>query len=342
MSGCLRRCAMGAFLVLSLAVGCSDRSATSSLPASPMPTAEDTPSPTAAPTLAPAPPTPPAAATATPVSPQPRPSRAAEPVVLKPGHASLFKNTILCAYGNRAAASMGILGQAPLEQVAARLRTLAAAYDELNGGRGVTLCFDYIFLVADGTGYPYAHTSPRMDLFDEALQFAQDRGMLFFVDLQLGYRSLEDEIARVLPYLEKPNVHLALDTEFAMQHRGGVPGDTIGSLDATDINRAQALLQRFIVQHRLPDKILKVYQFDPIMLSNKDQLTLDVPNVHLLINGDGVGYGGVAGKLHDYEEYAGEPHNALGIKLFVAWDTPLLQPAEVMALDPQPDEVVYQ
>lgn len=255
---------------------------------------------------------------------------------------SYFTDTIITYYGNRAAPSMGILGQHSLQELETKLREQARVFDELNGDAGVTLAFDYIYLVADGSAYPYSHYTPRMYLFEEALAFAERKGFLSFIDLQLGYRDIEQEIRRVLPYLLKPNVHLAVDTEFYMRRRGGVPGDTLGSMDAVDINQIQSIMQQYIREHNLPDKILKVYQFDPIMLTNKDQLSVGAPMVKLLINADGVGFGGVEGKIHDYRQYAGEKRDALGIKLFLQWDARLISPEELMALDPRPNEIVYQ
>ena len=257
-------------------------------------------------------------------------------------NSTLNRNTMLCLYGNRAASSMGALGELTLEQGAQRLEELGEAYDQLNGDFGVVPCLDYVYIVANASAAPYSHYTPRPDLFEEAMQFAADRDMLFFLDLQLGYRDLETTMSEVLPLLQRPHVHLALDTEFYMHHSGGVPGDTLGYMDAADVNLAVRMVQEYIEQHELSDKIIMVYQFDTIMLTNKGALNLSAPNVTVLINGDGVGFGGTAGKIADYQQYASEPHNALGIKLFYDWDTPVLSPEEVMGLSPIPNQVVYQ
>ena len=257
-------------------------------------------------------------------------------------NSTLNRNTMLCLYGNRAASSMGALGELTLEQGAQRLEELGEAYDQLNGDFGVVPCLDYVYIVANASAAPYSHYTPRPDLFEEALQFAADRDMLFFLDLQLGYRDLTTTMHEILPLLQRPHVHLALDTEFYMHHSGGVPGDTLGNMDAADVNLVVRMVQEYIEQHELSDKIIMVYQFDSIMLTNKGALNLSAPNVTVLINGDGVGFGGTAGKIADYQQYASEPHNALGIKLFYDWDTPVLSPEEVMGLSPIPNQVVYQ
>lgn len=257
-------------------------------------------------------------------------------------HPLLQQNTVLCYYGNRVAGSMGILGQHSLQELERRMQRLAGEYDKVNGDLGVTLCLDYIYLVANASGHPYSHQTPYPELFEEAMQFASDRGWAFFVDLQLGYRDLETEVRAVLPALKNPNVHLSLDTEFYMQRRGGIPGDTLGAMDAEDVNKAVRILQDFVEREHLPGKILMVWQFDPVMLTNKDRLDLRAPGVTVLINADGVGFGGVEGKLNDYREYAQEPRDALGIKLFYRQDVRVLRPEEVMEQEPPPDVVVYQ
>lgn len=272
------------------------------------------------------------------------PVRVQETAVREPEPGSVLDgNTLVCFYGNRAAISMGILGQHSLPALEQRLRQLAVAYDELNGELGVKLCFDYVYLVANASGHPYSHYTPYRELFDEALEFAKERDIEFFVDLQLGYRDVEEEVRAILPLLEAPNVHLALDTEFSMVLRGeGIPGGTLGSMDAEDVNKAVEILRAFVAERRLPPKILMVYQFEDRMLTNKDRLQVGTPGVTILINADGVGFGGVEGKITDYEAYAKEPRDALGIKLFFGQDVRVLTPEEVMGLDPSPQQVVYQ
>jgi hypothetical protein len=260
-----------------------------------------------------------------------------------PPRSVLEDHTLICFYGNRAARSMGILGEHSLEELEWRLHGLMGQYDELNGDLGVKPCFDYIYLVANASSHPYSHHTPNRELFDEALEFAAGRGIEFFVDLQPGYRDLEEEVGAVLPLLEAPNVHLALDTEFAMVRRGeGIPGDTLGSMDAEDVNMVARILQRFVEERGLPPKIVMVYQFEDRMLTNKDRLELGRSGVTVLINADGVGQTSVEAKVQDYVDYGKEPPDALGIKLFYGQDIRVLTSQEVMALDPRPAVVVYQ
>ena len=44
-----------------------------------------------------------------------------------------------------------------------------------------------------------------------------------FLDIQIGHSTVAAELEPLIPFLQRPYVHLALDPEFAMKI-GGVPG----------------------------------------------------------------------------------------------------------------------
>ena len=66
--------------------------------------------------------------------------------------------------------------------------------------------------------------------------------MIVFLDIQVGRSTVAKRVPHLVPFLERPYVHLALDPEFAMKP-GGVPGRKIGTLDAADLNDAIGVLQ---------------------------------------------------------------------------------------------------
>jgi hypothetical protein len=79
------------------------------------------------------------------------------------------------------------------------------------------------------------------ELIEKVLRWAEDRRWIVFLDVQIGGSSVAAELSRLVKYLERPYVHLALDPEYAMQS-GGVTGRRIGTLDAAQVNEAVELL----------------------------------------------------------------------------------------------------
>ena len=66
-----------------------------------------------------------------------------------------------------------------------------------------------------------------------------------FLDIQTGHSTVAAELEPLVPFLQRPYVHLALDPEFAMKN-GGVPGRRIGTLDAEDVNHAIEVLAEVV------------------------------------------------------------------------------------------------
>ncbi len=263
-------------------------------------------------------------------------------VIQLAGPRSIFQGCqIIAYYGYPGVPSMGVLGSAGPEQVVARLERQAAAYDAVNGARGVAPALELVAAVAQGSPGPdgsYVYRMPR-DLLEQYLRVAREHDLLVILDLQVGRSSVQAEVEHLLPYLRDPRVNLALDPEFAMPP-GKVPGVSIGTLDAATINATQDELARLVREAGLPDKVLVVHQFLGRMISDKPALER-VPGVNLVIDMDG--FGGQAAKLSKYTRFVEDEHAPHGgIKLFYQHDAGLLTPDQVAHLRPQPDLVIYQ
>ena len=253
----------------------------------------------------------------------------------------LLDSQIVSYYGNPYTAAMGILGSDDLDSVAARLERQAAEYDELNGEAGVIPAIHLVYAVAQY--HPTGNGLYLQYVDDETVQryiaLAEERNMLLFIDLQIGHSSVDDEIAKVLPYLEHPLVHLAIDPEFAM--RGDdVPGQALGSLSADDIDHAQAVLQALVEREHLPPKLLIVHQFIDSMVSNSSAIQR-YDDVELIIDMDGFGPADI--KRVKYQRYATRSYAAhAAIKLFLDHDPDLMSEQDVLVLEPRPAVVIYQ
>jgi hypothetical protein len=257
----------------------------------------------------------------------------------------LPRKRIVAYYGNPLSKRMGILGELPPDQMLARLDREVAAWNAADPSMPVQPALHLIAAVAQGapgkdSTYRYrAHP----ELIEKVYGWAKQKGAILFLDLQIGKSTVEAEIERILPWLQRPDVHLALDPEFAMT-KGGIPGRRIGTLDASHINYASGVLQGLVDRYKLPPKVLVVHRFTGPMLTNYKSIRLD-PRVQIVIDMDG--WGPPYGKRATWSRFIyPQPVQYTGFKLFYHNDTkaghPLMKPRDVLALTPDPVYIQYQ
>jgi hypothetical protein len=259
--------------------------------------------------------------------------RAAEPY--------LARHRIVSFYGNPLAPVLGVLGEQGPEATVARLRAQAEPYARLSDDRTVVPALHLIYAVAQGSPGADGLYLGRMDdaLIEQYVRLTRENGMLLFLDIQVGRSSVERELPLIARWLEEEHVHLALDPEFAWPP-GVTPVVEIGYLTGGQINWAQDWLSTFAVERGLPGKILIVHQFRYDMIRDKAAIR-EVERVELVIDMDG--FGGQAAKLATWNAVIrGDGVRLAGIKLFYQYDTNLMTPAEVLALEPRPVVIIYQ
>jgi hypothetical protein len=299
---------------------------------SPTPTEEPTPRPTAPPEG----PTPTqlAGIAVTPVVTQPA-AAATDPDAILPRY------RILSYYGHPFNENMGILGEHSKEELLRLLQEEQAAYEAADPSRPVMPAFELIASVAqnwpaDDDTY-LLHTD--VETIQEYVDFTAENGILLILDIQIGHSTVRAEIDKIEQWLLYPHVQLAIDPEFAMDE-GVVPGTSIGGIDAADITYAQERLAKLALDNDLPPKVLIVHQFYEGMIRNSETLA-PIEGVQLLIEFDG--FGDPANKTVGYNMFIRDrPIEFGGIKLFYRQDDPLMTPADVVALTPSPDLIIYQ
>lgn len=220
---------------------------------------------------------------------------------------------------------------------------MASQYDALNGARKVIPALHLIAAVAQrypGANGLYVGRINAAKL-DEYVRVTEERGMLLFLDIQVGWSDPLTEVKALERVLLKPHVHVALDPEFATRTDGEPPGVAIGSLDAGQVNAVQEYLGELVVAHALPPKVLVVHQFRVDMLLDPEDLTT-VHGVDRVIDMDG--WGPRTQKLWGYQTFANASYAPFaGFKLFYDWDVRLFSPTEVQQLQPgPPDLIIYQ
>ncbi|MGI8477155.1 MAG: hypothetical protein ACR2OO_12395 [Thermomicrobiales bacterium] len=255
--------------------------------------------------------------------------------------AVLPANRILSYYGFPGNELMGILGEFDQKTVLAKLRRQAAAYEAADPSRPFKLAFEVIASVAQrdpqADGSYLAYTGA--DIVQRYIDFTKANDLLLILDVQFGRRSIQQELEAMSPYLEAEHVHIAIDPEFHVKE-GEVPGENLGTIDAADVLYAQQTLADFAAQRGLAPKILVVHQFNYYSISNKDQIA-PVDGVQFVLEVDG--WGPPNEKRDTYGVIAAPPPiEFYGFKLWYGQDDPLMTEAEVLALSPSPDIVIYQ
>jgi hypothetical protein len=248
---------------------------------------------------------------------------------------------IVSFYGNPLTSTMGILGELVPEQLFTRLRTQANAYAAVDRSRPVVPALELVAVVAQGEPGPESLYRLRMErsLIDRVVGWADQNQFLVILDVQIGRGNVDAEVEWLLPYLKRPNVHLALDPEFAMPP-GQVPGKRIGTMDAAAVNSAARTLARLVDAEQLPPKLLVVHRFTEEMVTNARSIQTD-PRVQIVMVMDG--FGGPSIKTRQFDALiAGERVEYTGFKLFYRHDEPLMKPEQVLLLDPAPDLIIYQ
>ena len=255
-------------------------------------------------------------------------------------------NRIVAYYGNFYSKQMGVLGEYPEEIVLEKLRQEAAVWEAADPTTPVIPAIEYIDVTAQAAGGKDGKYRLRMPdtQVDKAIEMAKKVDGIVILDIQVGLSTVQDELPLLDKYWALPQVHLALDPEFAM-HDGARPGTVIGTLDARDINWAAEYLANAVRQNNLPPKILVVHRFTEEMVTGYKRIT-PLPEVQLVIQMDGWGF--AAKKINTYNQVIyPEPVQFTGLKLFYKNDlkqepSRLLTPKEILQLTPSPIFIQYQ
>ena len=246
---------------------------------------------------------------------------------------------VVALYGNPRAAELGELGIGTPTRAGIKLERQAEPYARET--RPVLPAMELISTVATAAPGPRAYHREPMPaaMIDRYLKAARKAKALLILDIQPGRAKFGPDVARLEKWLKQPDVGLALDPEWHVGP-GQVPGQVIGSTDASAINAVAGYLAKLVAKHDLPEKLLLVHRFTESMIVG-DAALREPRGVQLVVNIDG--FGSRADKTVKYQELAARtPQAGHGFKLFYKEDAGLMQPTSVMALQPRPEVVVYE
>jgi hypothetical protein len=264
--------------------------------------------------------------------------------VLPNAGALLPFNRIIAYYGNFYSKNMGILGALPPDQMKKRLLAEVEKWKQADTTTNVIPAIHYIAVTAQkdpGAGKTYRLRMPGSQI-DRAIELAKEIDGIVFIDIQVGHAKLSSELEALRKYLAMPQVHLGIDPEYSMKN-GRVPGTSIGTFDATDINMASQFLADLVNEHNLPPKMLIVHRFTKGMVTNSKQIKTR-PEVQVVMHMDGFGY--PAKKKDSYRlTITQEPVQFAGWKIFYKNDTAdgrMMTPEEILQMYPKPIYIQYQ
>lgn len=253
-----------------------------------------------------------------------------------------LNNDVFALYGKPGSNTMGILGQYSLENIEPVMDEFIKKYDAANGPRGIIPSFYIIY----GTCWPEGEIGILSDsVIRKYIEFARSRGWYVFLDHQIGKYTVESAVKKLLPYLEYPNVQLALDPEW----RTTKPMEEIGSVTAEELNTAQQMIQDYMIEHNIPGRrMLVVHQFKPRMILNRPAVRSDFDLVQLIHCADG--FGSPMLKKNTYALNAAATNIPIkSFKLFLkptvagaGYDVPIMSPEDVFQLNPRPYLIMYQ
>lgn len=261
------------------------------------------------------------------------------PELPRGGHAIYPRHRLVAFYGHHSSAALGVLGEQPPDQAYARLWQQAAPYQA--GGRPLLPVFEMIASVATaGPGPDGDYSAPSTyDQIEPWLRAARKDGVYLLLDLQSGRTDFLTEAKRYERLLREPDVGLALDPEWRMGP-GQVPGRTVGSVHASEVNAVAAWLADIVREEGLPQKLLVVHQFQLRMIQDR-HLLADHDELALTIQMDG--QGSRSAKLGTYGAITREPGPwRMGFKLFYDEDPDMFAPSDVLGLAPEVFFVSYQ
>jgi hypothetical protein len=253
---------------------------------------------------------------------------------------------VIAYYGNLYSTKMGVLGEYPEAEMLSRLGAEVAKWNEADPTTPVIPALHYIAVTAQlapGEDGKYRLRMPDKEI-DKVLKMAEKINAIVFLDIQVGFSTLQAEIPKFEKYLKMPNVHLGIDPEFSMKS-GIRPGKIVGTMDALDINFAANYLAKIVQENNLPPKILVVHRYTQKMVTNYKQIK-PLPEVQIVMHMDG--WGGAAKKINTYKQFIfKEPVQFTGFKLFYKNDILgkgdiMMTPKDLLKLSPQPLYIQYQ
>lgn len=288
-------------------------------------------------------PAPPPAAPAI-TTPELAPKKVAAKVELPRGGRAIFPEHRLVGFcGTPGAPALGEL-QGNLAVKSKALLGYAEKYTGMD--RKILPVFELIAVVVQAGAGGDGKYRRRVDdgTVDNYLHVAREGKGLLLLNIQPGQSDFLEEVKHFEKYLHEPDVGIALDPEWAMKS-GQRPGRVYGQTNGAAINGVAEYLSKIVAADDLPEKALAFHQVNKYVVQEEPTIAT-YPGVAVIKSVDGLGP--KHAKIETYDKLMVGMTKGVhaGFKLFFDEDRRigglLMTPAEVMALKPVPEYVMYE
>lgn len=259
------------------------------------------------------------------------------------GGRTLFPQYRLVGYaGAPGSPALGRLGIGDLDDRLGELEKRAGAFAS---GRKPQPVLELLTTIVQGSAGRDGKWRTRLSdkVIQQHLDAARRHKAILLLGIQPGRATFLEEVKAYGKWLQQPDVGLALDPEWAMQP-GQVPMRTFGHTTGREINEVTAWVGSLVARRQLPEKVIVVHELAPNIIRS-EELIKSRKGVALIKSVDGIG--SRAMKEDTWRKLTTKLPKGMrvGFKLFFEEDAefgPLMTPAQVLALKPTVDYVLYE
>ncbi|WP_229052842.1 hypothetical protein [Aeromicrobium sp. Leaf350] len=258
------------------------------------------------------------------------------------GHTIFPGRHVVALYGSPGIPALGMLGEQDPAASVVRTQQVVDQYAAISD-RPVVGAFELISTIADadiGPDGDYSREVP-VETLRPWVDAARDAGLYVILDLQPGRTDFLTQAKRYEELLREPHVGLALDPEWRLAP-DQVHLRQFGSVTGAEADAVAAWLAELTREEDLPQKLFVLHQFATSMITDRQLVRSDRPELQVVIHVDGQGSPGAKVGTWNVIRQGAAPSIAWGWKNFVHEDLPMLTPEQTWGVAPRPDLVTYQ
>ena len=238
--------------------------------------------------------------------------------------------------------AFGRLGTGDLD---ARVREIDRRGRAYAGGRKVMPVLELITVIVDDLPGQDGDYNRRLNdaTIRTYLAAARRHKALLLLDVQPGRDDFITLAKELEPWLKQPDVGLALDPEWAVE-KGQVPGRVFGRTTGAELDSVAAYLDSLVRANGLPQKVMVFHQVAAKVVRGQERIRTR-PGVVVIKSVDGIGSRGAKTATWQVLVRGLPPSIHPGFKLFYKEDArhgPLMTAAQVLALKPTPEYVLFE